>query len=178
MSEPTYRTQITDGDSLDARFFFIHGKELFPVHERQEKDPGTEFMSSDSANDALSASSSIGIRDQLHSMRSLKDGWLDGGGIAPCSEGLDWLAEAFGRYYPEDSPRPYLYPTEEGGVQAEWSLAHQRISLEINLESRYGDWFSLDLETDKADERQLRCDKPSDWQWLVRRIQDLSRGVE
>ena len=120
----------------------------------------------------------LGIRSQLDSMRTMKDGWLEGGGVAPSVGGLDWLDEAFARHYPEGSPRPHLYPTEDGGVQAEWSLTHWRVSLEINLKSRCGNWFALNLETDDVDERQLRCDEASHWQWPVRRIHDLSRGLE
>lgn len=116
-------------------------------------------------------SASLGIRTQLASLRNMEEGWLEGGGIAPSREGLDWLVETFAGSYPEDSPRPHLYPTEDGGVQAEWSLSHWRVSLEIDLQSRCGNWFALNLETDNADERQLRCDEASDWQWLVRRIQ-------
>ena len=118
------------------------------------------------------------IRSQLDSMRNMEDGWLEGGGVAPRAGGLDWLDEAFARHYPEGSPRPHLYPTEEGGVQAEWSLSHWRVSLEINLESRCGNWFALDLETDDVDERQLRCDEASDWQWLVRQLHGLSRDPD
>ena len=120
----------------------------------------------------------LDIRSQLDSMRTMKDGWLEGGGAAPSPRGLDWLAEVFARHYPEGSPHPYLYPTEEGGVQAEWSPSHGRVSLEINLESRRGNWFALNLETDNADERQLRCDEASDWRWLVRRIDRMSPGIE
>ena len=120
----------------------------------------------------------LNIRSQLDSMRTMKDGWLEGGGVAPSPGGLDWLAEAFARHYPEGSPQPYLYPTEEGGVQAEWSPSHGRVSLEINLESRCGNWFALNPETDNADERQLRCDEASDWQWLARRIHGMSPGIE
>lgn len=111
-------------------------------------------------------------------MRNMDDGWLEGGGVAPSADGLDWLAETLESNLGEDSPRPYLYPTEDGGVQAEWSLSNWRVSLDINLQSRSGDWFALNLETDNAEEREFRCDKVSDWQWLVRRIHDMSRGLE
>ena len=129
-------------------------------------------------DDTVSASVSLSIRAQLDSMRNMGDGWLEGAGIAPKADGLDWLAETFRLKFPDDAPRPHLYPTEEGGVQAEWSLAHWRVSLEINLQTRCGNWFALNLETDDADERQLRCDEASDWHWLVRRIHALSQGLE
>lgn len=129
-------------------------------------------------NAAVSGAARSEIPAQLDSMRDLDNGWLEGSGLAPKADGLDWLAETFRLNYPDDAPRPHLYPTEEGGVQAEWSLAHWRVSLEINLQTRCGNWFALNLETDDVDERQLRCDETPDWQWLVRRIHDLSQGLE
>ena len=46
----------------------------------------------------------LDIRRQLDSMRTMKNGWLEGGGVAPSVGGLDWLDEAFARHYPEGSP--------------------------------------------------------------------------
>ena len=120
----------------------------------------------------------IDIRSQLDSMRTMKDDWLEGGGAAPSPGGLDWLAQVFATYYPDDCPRPYLYPTEDGGVQAEWSLEQWTVSWDINLESRSGDWFALNRKTDQAVEKPLRCDEASDWRWLVQQIRELSRGLE
>ena len=74
----------------------------------------------------------IGILDpndvaaRLDDLRGIKNGWLDGRGFAPSSQGLDWLARCFASYYPDALPPPYLYPTAEGGVQAEWSLGDSR----------------------------------------------------
>jgi hypothetical protein len=39
---------------------------------------------------------------RLEQLKSLKDGWLDGRGIAPSPAGLDWLAGAIEARYPED----------------------------------------------------------------------------
>ena len=122
--------------------------------------------------------SRLDIRARLDSIRKIRDGWLEGGGLAPSPDGLDWLAETFAAHYPDDCPRPYLYPTEDGGVQAEWSLAPWSVSWEINLESRLGEWFALNLTTDQSHERQLRCDAPADWEWLVRQIRDMSTASE
>lgn len=48
------------------------------------------------------------------------DGWLDGDGKAPASAALD-AARGFVAALPADSPRPYIYPTPEGGVRVEWN---------------------------------------------------------
>ena len=56
---------------------------------------------------------------QLDDLRLLQDGWLDGDGKAPYSDGLDWLHEAFECKFPLEAPVPHIYPTENGGVQPE-----------------------------------------------------------
>ena len=66
------------------------------------------------------------IGSQLDQLRLLKDGWLEGEGLSPPEAGLDWLRSAFDRHFPEEAPLPHLYPTETGGVQAEWSIGSMR----------------------------------------------------
>lgn len=85
----------------------------------------------------------LDIGARLDDLRVLKDGWLDGAGIALPSAGLDWLTGAFEELYPDDVPLPYLYPTESGGVRAEWSLEGFEVSLEIDLSGKVGEWDSL-----------------------------------
>ena len=115
-----------------------------------------------------------GIRARLDSMRQMEDGWLEGEGIAPSSEGLDWLADSFRRYFPEDAPRPFLYPTEDGGIQVEWSLGAWRVSWEVDLESRMGEWTEIHVKTDQIEERRLRADEPEVWAWVSRRLREMS----
>lgn len=43
--------------------------------------------------------------------RQLMDGWLDGAGLAPRSDRLDWFVAAFERHYPDELPPPRIYPT-------------------------------------------------------------------
>ena len=61
----------------------------------------------------------LDISARLDDLRLMKNGWLEGNGLAPPHEGLDWLSRAFDDHYPKNLPLPYLYPTEEGGVQAD-----------------------------------------------------------
>ncbi len=70
---------------------------------------------------------------RLEEIADLKDGWLDGKGIAPNPEKLHWLAKAFDNSFKADLPLPHLYPTPEGGIQAEWSLKDWEVTLEIDL---------------------------------------------
>lgn len=121
----------------------------------------------------MSAQPTLDIRAQLDELRLLKDGWLEGEGLSPPAPGLDWLQNAFTRHFPGDAPLPHLYPTETGGVQAEWSFGSMEISLDLNLDTRSGEWHALDTEAGKVEERTLDGDDSGDWKWLARRIEAM-----
>ncbi len=111
---------------------------------------------------------------QLDDLRPLQDGWLDGEGISPPTNGLEWLNDAFECNYTDEVPVPHLYPTEAGGVHAEWSLDPNEISLDVNLETRLGEWHVLNLTSDDVSERTLNFNDAADWQWLVDRIKGMT----
>ncbi len=123
------------------------------------------------------ATAPLDVATQLADLARLEDRWLDGDGRAPDCDGLAWLAERFERNRPSDLPSPYLYPTVEGGVLAEWSLSPHEISLEVDLGARMGEWHALNLETD-AEDRQT-CDLGSDgeWVWLAERVAHESASM-
>lgn len=140
--------------------------------DRNERLQGFESIEHISLLDPLD------IASRLEELRGLRDGWLDGKGMAPQGPGLDWLTQAFQQHFPEEVQPPYLYPMAEGGVQAEWSLAQHEITLEINLGNHAGDWHVLDMTTDSEESRALNLDTPGDWGWLVGQIKGLAGGVE
>jgi len=79
----------------------------------------------------------IGVR--IDELKQLGPDWLDGKGLALSAQQLDWIAETFATYYPDDVKLPYLFPTPEGNLLAEWSLGKHAVSFE---------WISeLGLET-------------------------------
>lgn len=115
------------------------------------------------------------IKARLDEFRALENGWLDGRhGLAPSQEGLDWLALCFERRYPDELPIPYLYPTAEGGVQAEWSLDDQEITLEIDLDTCRGEWHALDMAHGTEVAKALNLEETGDWTWLVAQLQQLA----
>lgn len=117
----------------------------------------------------------VGAR--LDELKLLRNGWLEGKGRAPKAEHLDWLVESFERFYPDELPIPYLYPTEEGGVQAEWTIARSEASLEIDLKGRTSSWHQLDLDSDDEDEAQLDLGNAKGWVKLARLLTNL-RGKQ
>lgn len=119
----------------------------------------------------------LDVPARLDEFRSMRDGWLEGGGYAPPRDGLDWLADAFQSSYPADPLLlPHTYPTHNGGIQMEWSHGDNRATLEIDLRGRTGEWFFFNRHSDGEFEKRLNLDSLDDWKWLVAEIQDRVMG--
>ena len=67
-------------------------------------------------------------------------------------------------------PLPYLYPTAEGGVRAEWSLKPFELSCDIDIDTQVGIWHALNLDNDSDQSRTLDLANTSDWEWLVAEV--------
>ena len=118
----------------------------------------------------------LDISAQIYDLRQLKDGWLEGQGKAPSKEGLDWLSQAFDKHYSGDLPLPYLYPTEPGGVQAEWSLGRNEITLEIDLAKHSGYFHALHMKDDTEETRHLDLGSETHWIDLKELITSMSEN--
>lgn len=72
------------------------------------------------------------IDARIEELRQLDNGWFDGQGIAPTGAGLDQLTEVLAQLVRTEGVRaPYLYPTPEGEVRAEWSFDQFEVSAEF-----------------------------------------------
>ncbi len=115
----------------------------------------------------------LDVAARLDELRELKDGWLDGDGLAPDGGGLDWLADSFSKLYSSDAPLPRLYPMPEGGIQAEWVTGSYDASLEIDLATHQAEWHILYFDTDISQERELDLNDQLDWAWLANETNKL-----
>ena len=115
----------------------------------------------------------LDVQARLDELRGLRDGWLEGEGIAPKEIGLDWFAQTFEHNFPDDLPLPHIYPTAEGGVQAEWSLKPNEVSLEIDFEQYTGEWHALNLLSAEEEARTLNLNDQQDWKWIADQIRNL-----
>lgn len=113
---------------------------------------------------------------RLDEFRDLRAGWLDGDGVALDSAGLDWLAEAFEANYPDDLELPYLFPTPDGGVRAEWTIGRHEVSLDINLRTHRADWHDLDLAHDVDRAEELDLNQPDGWRFVIDQLRTLAGG--
>ena len=116
----------------------------------------------------------VGAR--LDEFRLLKDGWFDGKGVAPKPDGLDWLADQLDSNYSDQLPSPFLYPTGEGGVQAEWSLGDWEASLDINLQAKSGYWHALNQHNDQEHEQEIVLGTLDGWKWLAEQLESIAGG--
>ena len=112
----------------------------------------------------------LDVPARLDEFRSMQDGWLEGEGLAPSPEGLEWLSTSFESHYDDDVELPHTYPTEEGGIRMEWSVENNVLILEIDLDTRVGEWLWFDRDSEAEGERSLNLDDSGDWAWLVSEI--------
>jgi hypothetical protein len=92
---------------------------------------------------------------QLETLRRLRDGWLDGAGVAPPEGLLHRVRDWFNEHLTDDTPLPRLFPTPEGGVEAEWVIDRQDVSLEFDPQAQRVEWHALDLDTRAVEERTV-----------------------
>ena len=106
---------------------------------------------------------------RLNELRSLEDGWLDGEGEAPPQAGIEWLESFFIANF-DNVNLPYLYPTEAGGIQAEWTLGNRELVLDVDLNNKKGYWHEMDMATMEDDDKILTLDSIDDVGWIIGRI--------
>ena len=117
----------------------------------------------------------LDVPARLDEFRAMQDGWRDGAGLAPSHAGLDWLSGTLELYFPDDAPLPYADATPAGGVQLEWSLGTQEISLDIDLATRRAQWHRLELSSDADAETELNLGDTAGWEWLGTEIIGLEQ---
>lgn len=63
----------------------------------------------------------MNLSKRLKEIGMLQDGWFDGDGKAPSRELCLWLDRTLPRLLSATTTRPRLYPTLDGGIEAEWN---------------------------------------------------------
>ncbi len=115
---------------------------------------------------------------QLDELRTMKTGWLNGEGVAPSHDGLDWLSDIFKQYYPNNVVLPHIYPTPKGDLDLEWSIGKREISLEVDLVKHSGEWSWYDVSTNSSDETVLDLNKQDSWEWVANQIRSMKEMLK
>ncbi len=108
----------------------------------------------------------LDIELRLSELLGLKDGWMDGKGKAIDANGAEWLLQGFRENYEANLPLPRLFPTLEGGLQAEWSLGVQEITVEFDLIKKTGFYQYLNSVTLEEVDEELDFMVLGTWQKL------------
>lgn len=153
---PKFRNYRVDSNGLDR---FAAGDRYW-LAEGILNDPNFDISGvfkdwgkSEGESEAPSEFEALSTR--MEELRKLETGWLDGTGEAPDLAGLDWLHEHLDTLMRDYGvPFPRLYPTTEGGIQAEWEGAKWEIEVEYHLTRRQA-LVSLFRPTDADRDKEL-----------------------
>ncbi len=85
----------------------------------------------------------------IDGLASLKDGWLEGIGVAPNNDHLNWLTNEVTKAFPESLEYPAVVPTEDGNVVFEWIRPQARIELEVNFADQQLELYATNLKTNQ-----------------------------
>lgn len=119
----------------------------------------------------------LDVDARLDEFRSVQDGWLEDGGVAPDREGLNWLSGAFAAHYPDDLPLPYTYLMADGGVSLEWSLGTKEVTVEVEIKSHKGEWYVYDKNDKRIEgEKVLDLAKSTQWSWMADQLRRSIRN--
>ena len=120
----------------------------------------------------------LNISKQIKRLQDLEYGWLSGDEPALDKDGLAWLENALKSKIAFTSQTfPHLYPTETGGVQAEWRLGDISADLEIDLDTRQAIWGWSNLASKDYGERELDLNSEDAWQWLAQELNRMAASA-
>jgi hypothetical protein len=176
-ADGTFELQLRDGTKLKAPLDEQHRQTILDVFTRYrskgiaavqgiiKRDRSGRSKSFESI-EHINALDPLDVTSRLEELALLESGWLDGkGGLALDPAALKRLSEAFDQFFAVELPLPHLYPTAEGGVQAEWSSGEWEVSLEIQLPSLKAAYQALHLRSGECEEREFDL-AADDWMKL------------
>ena len=94
----------------------------------------------------VEVNNALDMSARITQLSLLRDGWLDGEGLALARDGLGWFANAWQSHWPSNLPLPHLYPTPTGGLEAEWMKGEMLLSAEIDLAARQATLLMVNLQ--------------------------------
>ncbi|MRG96227.1 hypothetical protein [Polyangium spumosum] len=112
------------------------------------------------------------IDDQIDDLRALPPDWYEQGTPALDPEGLERLRRFLHKVVEGVAvPRPYLYPTPEGGARAEWSLGGWDVSATFDLRAGLAELHAAELAGEGMAEEQLSLGEPDAAVYMRRFLQ-------
>ena len=94
--------------------------------------------------------------EQCIELLELAPGWLDGEAVPPTRELLELVGAWLDEHQLQDLEQPRLFPTPEGGMEAEWRIGRLDLSIEFDPSSGVAEWHQLDLDSGAVVEQQAQ----------------------
>jgi len=103
----------------------------------------------------------IPVEQQVQSLASLGEHWLDGAGEAYAPESLKWAETLIvGILAAFELPTPYIYPTPEGAFRLEWPRASHEVLAMLDPHTHEADLMSVPLAADEHTEAHFELGLP------------------
>jgi hypothetical protein len=102
------------------------------------------------------------IDDRFRTLEELREGWLgEGKGKTLPLDELPWAKDILLEMMADDGiPKPRLYPTPDGNLEAEWTQGHWEVSATVNLRTHSAELHALNVVSDNEDEEDVDLDAP------------------
>lgn len=124
------------------------------------------------AHDRGRVLSPVDVPARLEEFKEVQNGWLDGEGVVPSRDSLDWLIGAFRTQFSSEATPNRCYLTREGRVRMEWSFGNSSMRLRVNLPHHSGRWQSSNSKSLDYSSGDLDLDREFHWEWLVAEVKD------
>jgi hypothetical protein len=184
----TFLFALSNGTRIAAPFDSIYREEILKAFNAYEagqkvliKGIGrfnrTEKLQRLESVEDISLIDALDIAERLEELSRLEDGWMDGKGKAPEKKDLEWLDETFDLNYDTALPLPRLFPTAEGGIQAEWSIGSWEITLEFDLPKRRGTVQAVNLATAAELNQEYDLSDENSWKSINEIIKNCREGI-
>lgn len=117
----------------------------------------------------------LDISVRLKNLSELNEGWLNGEGKKLNGLRLEEFENLFNLYFNPHHPLPAIYPTIEGNIQLEWTIAEHEISLDVNLENLSAEYLCTNLTDDSSLEFLINSlSKSEDWEIINNELSKFS----
>jgi hypothetical protein len=89
------------------------------------------------------------VQTRIDELATIQNGWLDGEGVGLVERNTSWVRDSLFLVIGELSlPKPGVFPTPEGHIQAEWILNKNHLTLLFNLDDPGVEVEVFDAESD------------------------------
>lgn len=98
----------------------------------------------------------LDVPKRLEVLSTLDEGWLDGEGSKVTAAAMTAAAHELLQAETDGCPRPHLFPTLVGGLQAEWSLPEWEVTVEFFPDGLGAELMGVHVETGAAKDKVVQ----------------------